>query len=272
MISFAVTAYEESRRNNFAWIRECLAPAAAHPFVSEIIVVDDGSSDVNGLAAAIAGTPKLRLEHLEVNHGVFGAKLESVIRASRPWVMMADSDNVFGADYFDRLAALCPFNAGTLYSPSFGKPALDYREMVGRWTVENCAELVKHRLSGCGLNTGNQFVSRGAFVAQFMRYRGPRFDLMLPDYFGIGDRSDLKWRRVYDSADSFFINKEWMLGGGAMEIVPNLAYIHGSLTPEHQRLVRSSWEQAPAEKDRLPPIFTRELLDAAGRKAVASWA
>lgn len=266
----AMTAYHEERRGRvpYQWIRESIAPALAHPAVSEVFVYDDtGTADSTArLAEALGPHDKLRIEGGDINLGVFGAKVESVARAGPEWVLMADSDNVFGADALDTLASLRP-SPPTLYAPSFGRPALDYREMCGRWTLRDFPRFNAHRMSGCAINTGNEFVNRDAFLAVFAHLRGGRWDLKLPDYLGVSDRSDVKWRRVYDSFDSGFINSQWWLAAGAIEIVPGFEYVHGSLTPEHQAVARSSWDNAPEEKDRLPAIFIGELLEAARRIA-----
>lgn len=264
-LGVSVTAFNEDRRGGYAWIRECLAAPLASPLVEEVLVYDD-ASEHDSLAGAIGDHEKLRIDRGSQNLGVLGAKLESVARSSAEWVLMADSDNVFARDALERIRTL-ELRADTLYAPSFGHPVLDYRHLRGRWGLADVPRLLLEPVAGCAVNTGNQLVHRATFTSAFSRYRGPRFDLLLPDYLGVGDRADLRWRRIYDSADSFFINRTWWLSGGAVEFVDGLEYVHGSLTPEHRAVARSSWDQAPPEKERMPGFFAEELLAAARRIA-----
>ena len=257
MITFAVTAYREGQRGAFAWIKECLAAASAHPVVDEVLVYDDGSDDVTGLVAATLGTPRLRVVAGSQNLGVMGAKIEAVARAANPWVLLCDSDNTMGPAYLDAVAALGALDPNTVYSPSFGRPSFDHRPVCGRWTLPDLPRLSAFPLFGCVVNIGNWLVNRDAFMDVVGWMRGARFDLRLPDYLGVGDRSDKKWRLVYDSFDSGFINTEWWRSGGAMEIVPGLEYDHRVKAASG---TESSWDRAPLEKHRLAEVVTTELL------------
>ena len=273
-LAVAVTAWRESRRAGFSWIRECLAAPAAHPAVGDVVVYDDGSDDADQLEAALADmAPRVRLVRGERNLGVFGAKLASVEAARGDWVLMADSDNIFGPDALGMLVGLSSWapvspEPTDLLCPGFGRPALDYRHLAGdgvrRWRLADFPDLAGARMSGCLLNTGNQTVPRERFLEVLAPYRGEAFVASQPDFFPGRLADPLIRRRVYDSADSYFINRCWLLSGGALAVVRGLEYIHGSLTPEHQAMVRSSWEQAPPEKDELPAHYERELRGAAG--------
>lgn len=269
----AVTAYREDQRGGFAWLLDCLAAPAASPHVADVVVYDDtaDAGHHGALAAALRGAgygpERVRLERGAENLGVMGAKVESV-RASRSgWVLMCDSDNVFPPASLALISGLEP-SPETFYSPSFGRPALDYRAMVGRYALADVERFLSRPESGCAVNTGNQLVPRERFLVTVGReFEGPRWDLRLPDWLGVGDRSDLKWRVVYTTFDSGLINAAWWRSGGTVEIVHGLEYVHGSLTPEHQRAAPSSWERGPAEKERIPQAALRELVEAA--RAVA---
>ena len=265
MISCAVTAYCEGQRGNYGWIRECLAPMIASPHVDEVVVYDDGSerSDQVGLLRAIStlDTRKVTLHAGEVNQGVFAAKLEAVSRCRGEWVQECDSDNVMGLDYFEHLAGLREaWDRRTWICPERGLPELDYREMAGTWSIETIEGMVRFRHFQSAINTGNQFVNRQGFLDRFGEYLGKRWDLTLPDYFGLGDRrGEVYWRRVFDSADSWYYNKRWLEGGGRLRIQSGLQYLHRRPKSDERP---SSWAMAPKEKDRVPGLFTDELIRA----------
>jgi len=262
MITFAVTAYNESLRGRtpFQWIRECITPALSHNYVSEILVYDDGSDDYPQLYHTLKNYPKINMHFGEQNLGVFGAKLESVFRTENEWVMMADSDNVFDSAYLDRLERMDRLSDRTFVCPSFGLPMLDYRHCVGMWSMDNIGRLSRMKAFDCVVNTGNQFVNRETFMTLFAPYRGPRFDLKLPDYLNVGDRSNIRWRKIYDACDSLIINSIALKADVSLWVAPELTYTHGSLMPEHKNIMPSSWEQAPPEKEQLSKILIQELL------------
>lgn len=254
-LTFAVTAFNESTRGRFSWIRQCIDAAVGHPLVGSIVIVNDGTEDYTALCQSLAGVPKVSLYQNPENYGVFGNKLEAVFRSVHDWVLLCDSDNTMNAAYLDRLASLMPWDERTFYSASFARPQFDYRGVIGSWAMSDVAHLWKHPNFGCFVNTGNQLLHRPRFLEIFGKYRGPRFDLLLPNYFkGVKHRAAQKrWRVIYDAADSFFINKEWWYAGNRLAFVDGLEYEH--------RVDNSSWQRAPGEKEALTPAFVLEMLD-----------
>lgn len=252
-ITLAVTAYKESDRGNYGWIKECIAPAVRSEMVREIVVVNDGTPDFSELEANLRDIPKVRCVQNPENLGVFGNKVQSVIHSTSEWTLMCDSDNIMGDAFYAALQAIPEWNPHTLYSATFARPNFDYRQLNGTWNLGTISKYVNKPLFCCAINTGNQLVHRESFLEAMEPFGVYRFDLKLPDYFGVGDRSDVRWRLIYDAADSFFINKVWMEAGRSIEFVPGLEYDH--------RHHASSWARAPEEKEVLTPIFILEMMD-----------
>jgi len=166
---------------------------------------------------------------------------------------MCDSDNFMGPDYFDRLAELTPWDADSLYCPSFGRPMLDYRDHCGEYDMAGFVKLAGKSRFGCLINTGNQFVHRDSFLYTLSRFQQDRFDFDQPDYFAADNQQDPIWRVIYDAADSAFINTTWLKGGGTLRIVKGLHYVHNCM-PE-------SFARAPQLKESLHPIYLCEMMD-----------
>ncbi len=257
-VSLCVTAYCETSRGYCSWIRECIAPACDSTFIDEIVVVNDGTSDYPELAAALRDMPKLRFVHNPERLHVFGNKLESVWQATSDWVLMCDSDNVMGSSYYRTLQSVAPWKKNDWFCASQAEPTFNYGKFVGKWKLPEFLKLVARDPSmfWCFVNTGNQFVHRETFLNLFDRYRGKRFDLEQPDYFGARDRSDEKWFLAYGADDSFFMLKEWLMAGYAVHCVDGLKYVHrtgiGKL---------SNYERGPALKDGIPNAYYLEMLD-----------
>lgn len=255
MISLAVTAYNEKERGLCEWVQRCVSVALDHPIVDDVAIVNDASDDIDFLRKTFEGVPKVHIHQNKKNLGVFGNKVESVRKSRSPWVVMCDSDNFMGPDYFDCLTSLVPWDTSFFYCPSFGRPQLDYRHMCGCYNMKEFLKLVGRKLFGCLFNTGNQFVHRQRFLDVFGKYRQDRFDLDQPNYFNVQqqDRAGKEWRVIYDAADSAWINSTWLRNGGSLRIVDGLHYVHNCMP--------GSFERAPYQKRALHPIYLCEMMD-----------
>ena len=253
MITLAITAYNEKKRSLGEWALRAVSAALDHPLVSDIVIVNDASDDIDFLRGVFSGVPNVRIVQNEINLGVFGNKVQSVKEAREPWVVMCDSDNFMGPDYFDRLAELLDWDTNSLHCPALGRPMLDYREHCGVYNMEGFVNLAGKKNFGCLFNTGNQFVHRQSFINVFGGFRQDRFDLDQPDYFAADNRQDPIWRVIYDAADSAFINTTWLKRGGTLDIVKGLHYVHNCM-PE-------SFARAPKLKESLHPIYLCEMMD-----------
>lgn len=259
-ITLAITAFNESNRGNFEWIRECVTPATTHPLVREIAVVNDATDDIDRLRFEIGALPKVRIYQNETNLGVFGNKVTSVERSTSWWVLMADSDNVMGHDYFDRLQSLGEWQPDMMYCASFARPNFDYRHFCGTWDLDRIAYANEQPAFFCLVNTGNWFLHRPTFLETFRFKTRNRFDLQQPNYFDVPAcvREQIYWRHVYDAQDSFYINKTWLMAGKHLNVVDGLEYAH-----RVDKHVQGNYDRSPVEKGALAPIYLLELMGAA---------
>ncbi len=261
-ISFAVTAYQEmSHGNKGAHILRCIRPAQAHEAINEIVIVDDGSDDFAALRTLLQGEPKVRLFRNASNLGVFGNKLEAIGRASGDWVITCDSDNVMDAGYLDRICHTCEAadRIDTWYCPSFARPHFDYRHLTGNYDLAGFRDIIDTPLAECLANTGNQTVRRTSFMEVFERFRGERFDLMMPNWFDLPqpEREKHHWRLVWDACDSFIFNLLWLQAGNRLQVVPGVHYDHYVNANDGS----SSYERAPVEKTRLSEMLAQHLRE-----------
>jgi glycosyltransferase involved in cell wall biosynthesis len=263
-LGLVVTAYQESRKPGL--LERALQIARQDSRIQEAVVVVDGSPDqaetLQRLEAFRQDWPAEKrwcVVPLPQNLGVFGAKLSGLRAAVSPWVQSLDSDNEIDERYLDRLFQE-DWNTQLVLCPSFARPAFDYSQRGGAdvsllngergWKFWD-----QWGPFGCLLNTGNQCLPREQLVAVCRKYSPTNFQLQQPDYFNVGSQlADRHWRLVYDSADSFFFNKLWLVAGGTLRVVAGLEY-------NHAVHAHSSWDAAPSEKEVLPAVYTRELAD-----------
>jgi hypothetical protein len=80
--------------NRAGLVQRALASCLAQPFRDfEVIVVDDGSTDGSGAAAAAAGDPRVRVVRQATNSGVSPARNRAAALAGGEWLICLDSDD-----------------------------------------------------------------------------------------------------------------------------------------------------------------------------------
>lgn len=117
-VAAIIPAYNESRR-----IGSVLRVLAASSFISEIIVVDDGSKDSEALKREVTKYPNTIYIRNKENHGK-GYSLEQGVRATKAEVLLfsdADLTNLT-SDIVDKVIApvydgTCPMFIGIFYTP-----------------------------------------------------------------------------------------------------------------------------------------------------------
>jgi len=205
MISFCVTTYN---RTNLLY--ECFKDILDHPFVSEIVIVDDCSDDqvYKWLQNNLPPEPqvkKIKLYRNAFNRDCYANKKEAISKASNEWVVIADSDNKFSKQYIDRLETLfiAGLNPKTVYQPSYARPHFNFtkyesflidKNNVGKYMVDATFSTM--------LNAFNYFVNRDEYL------------------------------RVWDgsidpvTSDSIYHNLNWLKAGNNIYVVPGLEYDH----------------------------------------------
>jgi succinoglycan biosynthesis protein ExoU len=94
-------------RNASATIARAIRSALREPQVTEVVVVDDGSSDETAAAACEADdlSGRLRLMILEKNRGPAAARNHAIARSTAPLIAVLDADDFFLPGRFDTLLA-----------------------------------------------------------------------------------------------------------------------------------------------------------------------
>ncbi len=262
MISFAITAYNEHKKDNYGWLSECVQAVKEVKCISEIVIVDDASENFGQLESCISGfeDPRIQLFRNDTNLGVFGNKVSAIAHCNNDWVQLCDSDDRMDADHFDRLLELQPWDPQTMYASSWGKPKFTYQSLVGTYDAASYVTLANREdpWQPCQINTGNHFVYQKRFVDLLQPYANQG---IAPSYPGLFDYNtkphgmlDLYWRKVFDGADSAFYNTRWLLSGGFLEVVEGLEYTHRYNVTE-----TGAYHSSPPEKEVLPPVYLDDL-------------
>jgi glycosyltransferase involved in cell wall biosynthesis len=220
-LSLCITTY-----NRFELLKESYAQVIDDPRISEIIIVDDCSTEpgikerVNGLAGG-----KVKVYHQGQNRGMSRNKADAISYASNEWCIIFDSDNVIGKDYLDAFYNL--FIEGDLdkgmwntlapiskfiFCPDFAKPEFDYREFkignggigirTGIYAKRESAHEIKNDRYNCLMNTCNYIVHRDNYLATYS---------FNPDHI---------------ASDTIWFNYNHLKNGGLFCVVPGMQYYH----------------------------------------------
>jgi dolichyl-phosphate beta-glucosyltransferase len=214
-VSFVVPAYNEERRLGES-LRRLIEYAAAQPYASEIIVVDDGSTDATPRiareAAASPAPPRVTLRFLQHdrNRGKGAAVRTGMLTAAGDAALIVDADLAMPpeeiAKLLDVLAAGGDVAAGSRIQPSgydlrASQPA--WRRLGGR-----AFAVVRRRLllsdiedTQCGFKAFRAAAARAIFSRQ--RLEGWTFDaeiLFLAQRLGFDVRQvPVQWQHIEGS-------------------------------------------------------------------------
>lgn len=210
MISLCLTTY-----NRTDLLYESFRQLINDDRVSEIVIVDDASSDevYHTIAWQTKSLPKVRLYRNENNLDCYRNKKRAVELAMNEWVIVADSDNTFTKEYVNALFSMDAWASKTVYQPSFAKPHFNFTAYEGLDIDKtNVAKYMGDSTFATMLNAMNYFVNRDEYL------------------------------RVWDgsvdpvTSDSIFQNYNWLKEGNSIYVVPGLSYDHMVHEQSHYRL------------------------------------
>lgn len=200
MISLCLTTY-----NRTDLLYESFRQLINDDRVSEIVIVDDASSDevYHTIAWQTKSLPKVKLYRNDNNLDCYRNKKRAVELAMNEWVIVADSDNTFTKEYVNAIFSMDAWASKTVYQPSFAKPHFNFTAYEGLDIDKtNVAKYMGDSTFATMLNAMNYFVNRDEYL------------------------------RVWDgsvdpvTSDSIFQNYNWLKEGNSIYVVPGLSYEH----------------------------------------------
>lgn len=200
-ISVAITHYERpslllKTLKNIYWDER----------VSEIVVLDDGSSEDQFLTCTNLlkdFSSKVKLYRREQNLGPFATSIQVCSLCSNPWCILLDSDNTLFAKYLNTIFSLDVWDSTTIYCPDYAFPHYSFQEYsnsvfcfdtIHRCQVENQL-LTQNFLFSCLINGGNYFLNVKTFSDLLQPYTVLRpfaTDSILRNYIWLSQGYQLK--------------------------------------------------------------------------------
>ncbi len=182
---------------------------AVEPFlnddrISEIVISDDCSNEniISEVRAKYQFTSKVTIYKNDVNIDCYHNKAKAIERATREWVCLLDSDNLFSKEFIDTIEML-NLNDRTAYAPEFARPHFDFRHLSGQTLDKgNIASKIGESSTQTMLNAMNYLVNRSEYLRVFDRHTTPV------------------------TSDSIYQNYRWLNAGNSIYVVPELQYEH----------------------------------------------
>jgi glycosyltransferase involved in cell wall biosynthesis len=218
-LSLCITTF-----NRYELLKESYALVIDDPRISEIIIVDDCSTEpgikekVNSLAGG-----KVKVFHQAQNRGMSMNKRDAISYASNPWVIIFDSDNIIGKDYLDafwknRLQHEWAFDVDNswpelhnetmhppniIYCPSWAKPEFDFRKYeMDQFRAKEAAKEIRSDSFNLMMNCCNCIINR---------------DFYLKTY---------QYNEKHIASDTIWYAYNHLKAGGSFYIVPDMHYFH----------------------------------------------
>lgn len=211
-ISLAIPHY-----NNSDYMMETMSASLSDDRVSEIIICDDKSNDIEILENLIASlnNPKIKLYKNQINLGVYHNKIKTVTYCSNQWALLIDSDNIITKEFIDRIFEIETWCTNTIYAPSYAytfpqgpSQLLNFESYAGTYITPEI--YIQHAISNinfqCLINNCNYFIPTAEFIKS-MPY------------------NDYK-RDTIDSMDGAVLFTDWLCNKNTVFIVKNMQYKH----------------------------------------------
>lgn len=183
-----------------------------HPAVSEVVIVDDGSSATEFylLQEQVRRIDKMgivKIHRRVENRGALVTKMECVEKCASDWVLLLDSDNTALEIFLDGLASFPNLENNTIYCSSWAYPYFCFEELCGiDLNFQKASELISSGILKkiYLLNDGNFFVNKKEYLNKIS---------------ALVDIRNL-------ATDVLLVNYRWLSEGGTLRIIPNTKYIH----------------------------------------------
>ena len=201
-----------AHHNRGASIARPLRNLLNHRAVVEVVIVDDGSSEVEFTelkkqVSKIDKRGRVKIFRREENRGALLTKLECVERSASDWVLVLDCDNTAFNGYLDRLASLKKPCDDTIYCANWAFPFFSFQELAG--TKIDFEE-------ACSLTRAG--VLRRVYIINDGNYLVPRKEYIRC----VSNIGSIK----SDVADVMLVNYRWLSEGNKIAVLPRAAYMH----------------------------------------------
>ena len=212
-ISVAIPHY-----NNSNYICDSIDPLINDERISEIVICDDKSHDINELEQKLLkyNSSKIKLFKNEVNMGCYHNKIKTISKCTNDWAILLDSDNIYNKKAIDTIYSIKEWKEDTIYTPSWAMTFPNEPSKMLNYTKYNNTFITKQiylntfndNVFQCLINTCNYFLP----VKKFNECM-------------INIQKNYR-REVIDSLDSAVLFTDWLFNNNNIFVLESLHYNH----------------------------------------------
>ena len=212
-ISVAIPHY-----NNSHFMNETLESLINDKRISEIVICDDSSKDIDHLELLInnLNCSKIKLYKNDKNLGCYHNKLEAVSKCTNDWAILLDSDNIIGTDFIDTLFHIDVWDYKLIYTssnaitfPGLVSPVLNFSAFSDLIINKDIFLREFNNVNFlCLINNCNYFLPTKQYY-HCMKDMGSQYN-----------------RNIIDSQDSSVLFADWLCAHNFVKVVKDLSYKH----------------------------------------------
>jgi hypothetical protein len=195
--------------DRFKWTLQTISNLHNQKDVCEIVICcEPGSKENTRQINRLINYKKCRFIINETRLYAFHNKIKAVKNCKEDWVMLLDSDNVFGQAYMTAIKNIEEtLNKDVIYCPEHGIPSLSYSDFIGMdINIGKANSMFGMNSFDMLINTGNYFFNRKRFIDALEQEEKKEFE--------------------YRTMDAAWINALCLKSGMIMRIVPGMNYYH----------------------------------------------
>lgn len=199
-LTLAITVY-----NRYEMLLESFANVIDDDRIDQILIMDDHSDEEywKKIKDLPAYNPKIKVVRQLQNRGMSVNKRDAIFNSKNEWVIIGDSDNVFGKDYVDALFKGTDWASRVIHCPEFAKPHFDYRNIPQVYNIKHFGKPdFSNPMVSCFFNTCNYVVNREKYLSVWQENKG------------------------VIASDTIWFNYLWLKAGNYFDIVDNMQYVH----------------------------------------------
>ena len=190
--------------NRYEMTIECFAQILHDERVEEVVISDDASTDgsYEKLCEYFKDEPKVKIFQNETNQDCYRNKKTAIELSTNDWCILADSDNIFGVDYLDKIFEY-EWNEDIIFTPDFAMPHFDFRNYSNvLLTKENISQYIDLPMVETCLNANNFFINKKSYLQIWDGSINPM------------------------TSDSIYFCYNWLKSGRGILITQNMQYQH----------------------------------------------
>jgi len=222
--------------NNTNFIRDAIDPLINDTRITEIIICDDKSNDIEELEKIIQNynNKKICLFKNDINLGCYHNKINAINKCTNDWAILLDSDNIYDKNSIDAIYKITKWDENTIYAPS---NAITFKN-----TINDTIPSPNLNYS----NYSNQFITKTFYLNEFNNIKfqclinNCNYFLNVKKFIKCMNQTQQDYKReIIDCLDSAVLFTDWLSDDKNIFIVDSLQYHHRLHIKSNYRLSKS---------------------------------